>query len=89
MNKRGGTNRWIGIRPPESWISYSRKLNPNPRRGFFASGHREIELGREPPFLGAVSHALPPEVQELAVKNYGLWRDDPPLSSIPTVEGKL
>ena len=22
-------------------------------------------------------HALPPEVQELAVKNYRLWRDDP------------
>lgn len=27
--------------------------------------------------FGSLSHALPAEVQELAIKNYRLWRTDP------------
>jgi len=54
MSNRGGTNRWIEIHLKAGWTSCSRKPKANPPLASIASGRREREIGREPPFLGIV-----------------------------------
>ena len=48
----------------------------NRPKGHFVSGRREREITGKPRFW-ELFHALPSDIRELAVKNYGLWQRDP------------
>lgn len=71
-----GTSNWIVTVLAASWIFFSKKSRQNPSRTFFVIGRTRGEVGRDPSILD-LFHNLPSDVQDLAVKNYRLWRQNP------------
>ena len=75
-NKCDGTSNWMPTPARANSISFLTKRRVKRRRASFVNGRLQSEVHRHRRFW-ELFRALPSEIQNLAVKNYHLWRQNP------------